>query len=162
MSYRVDNRAEVRERLKEYGSPTAEDIRGAHGAKQHHDIHAPGPAAPVRLDADASPGVFDADLSLLRSARAALAAEHARLPELIARAAGLQSEIKDGHGPISQAMSHAFQARADSERGVSKALAEYQAELAGLLGAMDRTIAGYQQAEESAVGDLGQEESDVV
>lgn len=155
MSYQVNNRAEVRDRLKEYGSPTAGDIRDAHGAKQHHDIHAPDRATPVRLHADDTPGVFDADLSQLLAARAALAAEHARLPELIARAQELQSEIKDGHGPISRAMSHAFQARASAKHGVSKALTEYQAELAGLLGAMDRTIAGYRQAEENAVGELG-------
>jgi hypothetical protein len=149
VSYQVDKRSEVRERLeeieREHGYDSVADIRRGHGSRRRKIAHA-GEAANLGLAADAAPGQFAADYAALRTALAALTGQIAEVEKLIVEAAMLAQEpMRDGHGPIAHAMSNAFREVADDAEGAVRALTAYRDELRDLAASIQNTMALYER-----------------
>lgn len=148
MSYRVDNRSEVRERLedfeREHGIDSVDDIRRAHGSRRHR-IAAAGETGQLGLRADGAPGELTADYAALANAHRALSAQLDKLDGLIADATRLARPLNDGHGPIAHAVSAAFAERVEDADGAVRALVGYRDELGNVVAAIERTMVQYQR-----------------
>lgn len=156
MSYRVDNRSEVNDRLEDFerqdGIDSVGDIRRAHGARRHR-IAATADAEHLGLQADAAPGQLAADYAALGRTHAELSGQLAVIDGLIREASRLARPMNDGHGPIAHAMGLAFGDRADDPDGAVQALRAYRAELTNVIDAIGRTMAQYQSID-SDLADL--------
>lgn len=147
MSYEVDNRSEVKDRLEDFerqdGIDSVGDIRRAHGSRRHR-IAATGDAAHLGLQADAAPGQLAADYAALAGTHRELSGQLGVIDGLIRQASRLARPMNDGHGPIAYAMRLAFNERADDADGAVQALRSYRAELGNVVDAIARTMAQYQ------------------
>jgi hypothetical protein len=149
VSYEVNDRTEVRERLEEFrredGIDSVEDIRRAHGARRRR-IAAVGDAAHLDLRADAAPGQLAADYAALSAAFTSIYGQIDEVERLITEARDLaQERMRDGHGPIASAMRAAFRECADDAEGAARALTSYRDELLNLALAIRNTMTLYQQ-----------------
>lgn len=158
MSYEVKSRSEVREHLeelkREYGIDSVDDVRRAHGS-HHHRIETVQDAAALGLRADAAPGQLAADYAALARALNGIDEQVAVVEGLIAEAGGLASEsMRDGHGPIANAMREVFRRRADGAGGAVRALASYRDELRNLATAIQNSMTLYQRIDSDLVRQL--------
>ena len=148
MSYEVERRSEVEERLRDFeredGIDSVNAIRRAHGSSRRR-IHGATDTGPLALDADASPGQLAADYAALARANEQLSQQLAVVNELIADARRLARPMNDGHGPIASAMRIAFAERAEDADGAVRALVAYRDELTGVIHAIRRTMEQYQR-----------------
>lgn len=146
MSYEVDNRAEVLQRLKDFEREndidSVTDIRRSHGSRRHRVADA-GEAEHLVLHADAAPGQLAADYTALANAHQKLSGQLDVVDGLVRNAARLSRPMHDGHGPIAHAIGVAFHERAEDADGALRALTAYRAELGAVVDAIARTLDQY-------------------
>jgi len=147
--YTVHDRADVREKLDDFGIHSVGQIRRAHGSHRHKLAHAHD-ADLLDLQATGSPDQIAANLDALCTARDALRCQADAVDRLLGEARDLATPMRDGHGPIARAMRAAFHERADDVRGAMRALTDYRDELNLVLTAVQQTVDSYQQSELSA------------
>ena len=144
--YTVHDRADVKEKLDEFGVHSVGQIRRAHGSR-HHRLAQAQDAERLDLQATGSPGQVAANVEALVRAKTVLGQQADAVNRLLAEARQLATPMSDGHGPIASAMKTAFRDRADDTRGAVRALTDYRDELTLVLTAIQQTLGSYDQSD---------------
>lgn len=149
MSYEVDSRKEVKQKLEELGVDSVRDIRRAGGA-YHHDVPAAIQAEQLHLQAHGSTdSVAVVTDDLLRTSDA-ISAVRDGIHGVLGEIRQLGGRQFDGWGPIADRMAACVSDRAGPEAGAEQAVASYLAELNDLDAALASTAVLYAAVEQDS------------
>lgn len=154
MSYEVNSRKEIRQRLEELGVDSVEDIRRAHGSRRR-DVPAVVEAERLALQAHGSPESMSVVVDELARVAGRVGAVRDEIRDLLDDVRGLGGRQSDGWGPIAERMAACVTDRAGVERGAEQAVAGYLAELADLDAVLTGAALLYAGAEQESLADLG-------
>lgn len=153
MSYEVDSRKEVRQRLEELGVDSVRDIRRAGGA-HHHDAPAAIQAEQLNLQAHGAPDSMAVVTDDLLRTSGAISDARDEIHEILDEIRELGGHQFDGWGPISDRIATCMSDRAGPDTGAEAAVASYLAELGDLDAALTHTAALYAAVEQDSMEQL--------
>ncbi|MGB3437357.1 MAG: hypothetical protein WBA97_01285 [Actinophytocola sp.] len=161
MSYEVDDKKDVREKLDELGIDSVDDVRRAGGAR-HRDVPALIEAERLDLTANGSPDAMAAVPDELVRISRCVSDVRDHIHELLGEVRHLAGHQFDGWGPIAKRMAACMTDRASAATGAELAVNGYLAELAALDAALNSAAVTYATRDQEnaanlrrAVGDCG-------
>jgi hypothetical protein len=153
MSYEVNSKEEVRQKLSELGVDSVSDIRRAHGA-HHRDVPAVIEAETLTLQSHGSPESMAAVADELVQISGHISAVRDEVRDVLGEVAQLGGHQFDGWGPIAKRMAAGVSDRVGPDAGAERALQSYLAELADLDAVLTHTAVLYASVEQDSVAQL--------
>jgi hypothetical protein len=153
VSYEVDSRKEIKQKLEELGVDSVGDVRRAGGA-HHHDLPAVLQAEQLSLQTHGTPDSMAVVTDDLLRTSDAISAVRDELHGILGEIRQLGGHQFDGWGPVAERMATCVSDRAGPEAGAEHAVASYLAELGDLDAALTHTAALYAAVEQDSTEQL--------
>jgi hypothetical protein len=153
VSYEVDDKKDVREKLDELGIDSVADVRRAGGAR-YHDVPELLDAEQLNLTANGSPDAMTAVPDDLVRISRHVSDVRDLVHELLDDVRHLAGHQFDGWGPIAKRMAACMTDRAGAATGAERAVSGYLAELAALDAALSSAAVTYAARDQENAANL--------
>jgi hypothetical protein len=147
VSYEVDTKHEVKEKLADLGVDSVQDVRRAGGAF-HHDVPTVIQAEQLSLQAHGTPGSMTVVLEDLLAVNGHIGKLRDEIHGILGDAKQLGGHQFDGWGPIADRMAACVSDRAGPDAGVERALISYLTELEDLASVLTQAAALYAEVDQ--------------
>lgn len=153
MSYEVDSKQEVKQKLEQLDVDSIQDVRRAGGAYRH-DVPAVIQAEQLSLQAQGTPGSMSVVPDELLDVSGQISKVRDEIHGILGETRQLGGHQFDGWGPIADRMAACVSDRAGPDAGAERALVGYLAELESLDAVLTRTAALYAELDQRGVDQL--------